>query len=88
MADGAFVAAVGRLIFCAVEEVACRRSTSGAFASDLGLGFGFGSWFTSAEAAAVADQTANGHLHPCCLRPCEFHCLDDSHLKLASVVES
>ena len=92
MADDAFAAAAGLLISCAVEEAACRRSAGGyggAFASDLGPGFGFVSLFAGAEAAAgEANQTENGHLHPCCPRPCEPHCFDDSHPKLASVIES
>ena len=84
-------AVVSLLISCAVEEVAYRRSTGGyggAFVSGLGPGFGFVSWFASAEAAAEANRTANGHLHLCCPRPCEPHCFDDSHPKLASVIES
>ena len=91
MADGAFAAAAGLLISCAVEEAACRRSAGGyggAFASDLGPGFSFVSWFAGAEAAVEANQTENGHLHLCCPRPCEPHCFDDSHPKLASVIES
>ena len=91
MADGAFTAAAGLLISCAVEEAACLRSAggfSGSFVSDLGPGFGFVSWFAGAEGATEANQTENGHLHLCCLRQCEPHCFDDSHPKIASVIES